>query len=438
MRRSAAKFQCVIILIALCMALTGLASAHSSGISGYSITGCNSCHPGAPLPTSVVISGPTTVTSGSTNTYTLTTTGGAAVVGGLDVSHDSGTFVVVDTGTKLLNNEITHNAPRNFTGTSVSWTMNWTAPTVTANTTANLHGSSVSSDGGGPGGGSLSTSLAITVTAPASSGGGGGATAPSITTQPASQSVAVGQTATFSVVAAGTAPLTYQWLKNGSNIAGATTSSYTTPATSATDNGSVFSVLVTNAAGSAASSSATLTVGVGSAPGPGMSFQMSAPASATGIIGQPITMTVAIAPQGGFNSPVTLSCSGLPANAAYSWSQNPVTPTNGAATSTLTIVVSPVAKVMPRGLRPVFALLMPMFGIVTLGSAALGRNKKKRTIWLLLMLLVLLALMAVGCGGASSSTQKASSPSGPQSFNVTINATSGSTTVSSTVPVTLN
>ncbi|HEY1312758.1 MAG TPA: immunoglobulin domain-containing protein, partial [Steroidobacteraceae bacterium] len=54
------------------------------------------------------------------------------------------------------------------------------------------------------------------------------AVAPSITTQPANQSVTAGQTATFSVVAGGTAPLSYQWQKGGAAIAGATAPSYTT------------------------------------------------------------------------------------------------------------------------------------------------------------------------------------------------------------------
>ncbi len=85
--------------------------------------------------------------------------------------------------------------------------------------------------------------------------------APSITTHPASQSVTAGQTATFSVAATGTAPLTYQWQKNGANISGATSSSYTTPATTTADNGSTFRVIVSNSVGSATSNSATLTVG---------------------------------------------------------------------------------------------------------------------------------------------------------------------------------
>ena len=64
----------------------------------------------------------------------------------------------------------------------------------------------------------------------------------------------------FSVAATGTAPLQYQWRKNGSAIAGATGSSYTTPATVSADNGSSFTAVVTNAAGSMTSNAASLTV----------------------------------------------------------------------------------------------------------------------------------------------------------------------------------
>ena len=73
--------------------------------------------------------------------------------------------------------------------------------------------------------------------------------APSITTQPASQTVTAGQTATFSVTATGTAPLSYQWSKNGAAISGATSSSYTTPATTTADNGAQFTVVVSNSVG---------------------------------------------------------------------------------------------------------------------------------------------------------------------------------------------
>ena len=84
--------------------------------------------------------------------------------------------------------------------------------------------------------------------------------APAISTQPAAQTVRVGQSATFGVTATGTAPLGYQWTKNGTYIIGATSSSYTTPATSYRDNGGVFSVVVSNGAGTVTSSIAALTV----------------------------------------------------------------------------------------------------------------------------------------------------------------------------------
>ena len=84
--------------------------------------------------------------------------------------------------------------------------------------------------------------------------------APSITTGPANQSVVSGQTATFAVAADGTAPLTYQWQKNGVDIVGATGASYTTPATTLADNGALFRCRVTNGAGSVTSGSATVQV----------------------------------------------------------------------------------------------------------------------------------------------------------------------------------
>ena len=85
-------------------------------------------------------------------------------------------------------------------------------------------------------------------------------TVPSITTQPTSKTVTAGQTATFTIVATGSAPLTYQWRKNDAAIAGASSPSYTTPATQLTDNGSQFAVVVSNSVGSVTSNAAMLNV----------------------------------------------------------------------------------------------------------------------------------------------------------------------------------
>lgn len=83
---------------------------------------------------------------------------------------------------------------------------------------------------------------------------------PSITTQPTNQTVLAGQTATFTVVASGTAPLGYQWSRNGVAISGATFSTYTTPATTSSDNGAQFTAVVSNSAANITGSAATLTV----------------------------------------------------------------------------------------------------------------------------------------------------------------------------------
>ncbi len=77
---------------------------------------------------------------------------------------------------------------------------------------------------------------------------------------PQDQSVIVGRTATFTYRVEGSAPMTYQWSKNGVNIPGATKSSYTTPPTRAVDNGAVFTVVARNGGGATARSSARLNV----------------------------------------------------------------------------------------------------------------------------------------------------------------------------------
>lgn len=79
-----------------------------------------------------------------------------------------------------------------------------------------------------------------------------------ITTQPSTQAVRLGQTATFSVVATGSTPISYQWNENGSPISGATDASYTTSPTVPADNDSVFDVTVTTPAGSVTSASRRL------------------------------------------------------------------------------------------------------------------------------------------------------------------------------------
>jgi endonuclease/exonuclease/phosphatase family metal-dependent hydrolase len=84
---------------------------------------------------------------------------------------------------------------------------------------------------------------------------------PLIMTSPASQTVVEGADVAFTVVAAGTQPLSYQWQFNGTNLAGATGTLLSLTNVTVAQAGSYIAV-VTNAAGSTNSQPATLTVNV--------------------------------------------------------------------------------------------------------------------------------------------------------------------------------
>ena len=151
------------------------------------------------------------------------------------------TFTVAATGTAPLAYQWQRGTTAIPGATAASYT---TAPTVAGDSGATFRVAVTNAAGS-------VTSAAATLTVRSK---------PTITSQPASQTVTIGQAATFTVAATGTAPLTYQWRKNGADLTGATSASYTTPAATAGDSGATFQVVVTNAAGFATSDPATLTV----------------------------------------------------------------------------------------------------------------------------------------------------------------------------------
>lgn len=86
---------------------------------------------------------------------------------------------------------------------------------------------------------------------------------PGISTQPTSQTVGIGQSAVFSVIATGIPAPSYEWRKNGVAISGATASSYTMSAVKALDHLANYSVKVSNTSGEVISSNARLTISGG-------------------------------------------------------------------------------------------------------------------------------------------------------------------------------
>jgi Viral BACON domain len=173
-----------------------LARASSNGISGFSGKSgstCTSCHSSGTAPT-VTLTGPTSVASGSTNTYTISVSTVTSGNGGVDVAASAGTFAA-GTGTKVLSGEIVHSAP----SSTHSWSFSWTAPTVTATTTATLYAAAIDSFSGGTG--TLQKSITVTAAAPT----------PTIGVSPASLS--------FSYQSGGTSPAAQSFAVSSSGSA---------------------------------------------------------------------------------------------------------------------------------------------------------------------------------------------------------------------------
>ncbi len=159
------------------------------------------------------------------------------------------TFTVAVTGTAPLQ----YLWQRNGTAISGATSASYTTPATVASDSGSQFNVVVSNSAGSVTSSTATLSVSATLVAP------------SITSQPVSKTVTAGQTATFQVAASGSAPLAFQWRKNGTAIGGATAASYTTPATTTADNAAQFTVLVSNSAGSVTSGAATLTVSAATA-----------------------------------------------------------------------------------------------------------------------------------------------------------------------------
>jgi len=244
------------------------------------------------------------------------------------------TFSVAATGSAPLGYQWMKNGTAILGANSLSYT----TPATTSSDNAAQFAVTVTNTAGNV----TSNSATLTVSA--------AAVAPSITTQPANQTVTAGQTASFSVIATGTAPLTYQWKKNGAAISGATSSSYTTPATTSSDSGALFAVTVTNTAGSATSNSATLTV--------------SAAAVAPSVTTQPANQTVTAGQTASFSVIATGT-----APLTYQWKKNG-TAISGATAATYT---TPATTTSDSGAQ-FTATVTNSAGNVTSNSATLTVN----------------------------------------------------------------
>lgn len=189
--------------------------------------------------------------------------------------------------------------------------------------------------------GSVTSAYAILTVNPAPA-------APSITTQPVSQTVTAGASVSFSVTATGTAPLSYQWQKNGVALTGATSATLSLSSVTTADAGS-YAVVVRNAAGSVTSAAATLTVNV-------------APV-APSITAQPVSQTVTA----GASVSFSVTASGT-APLSYQWQKNGIA-LAGATSATLTL-----SGVTTASAGSYTVVVRNAAGSVTSGAATLTVN----------------------------------------------------------------
>lgn len=182
--------------------------------------------------------------------------------------------------------------------------------------------------------------------------------------------------------------------------------------------------------------------GGGSTGGGSADFAITQSASsASAAAGTSVTTTITLTPSNGFNQNVALTCSGLPAGAACSYSPASVPVNSAAATSTLTITTTARTAMNSSGVSfnplaaagaVLFAFLLPV--LVRRNGFAVACSP----VYLLALMLIGSGTLT-GCGGHSSgggSTTPGGTPAG--TYPVTITATAGSTvhTVTFTLTVT--
>jgi uncharacterized repeat protein (TIGR01451 family) len=204
------------------------------------------------------------------------------------------------------------------------------------------------------------------------------ATIPIITAQPTNQTVTVGGTAAYSISATGSAPLSYIWQRNGSYIAGATNSAYSTNNVQLSDSGSQFSCVVSNAYGMTNSQAATLTVIIA----PTITVQ---PANVTVNAGQPATFNVtamgtaplhyqwqfgAGAIAGANSSSYTITSTVFANTGSYSCVVSNSAGSTNSQAATLTVISAPTITVQPANVT-VNAGQPATFNVTATGTAPL-------------------------------------------------------------------
>jgi hypothetical protein len=173
---------------------------------------------------------------------------------------------------------------------------------------------------------------------------------------------------------------------------------------------------------------------------PAPDFQLSVnPTTLTIVAGQSGTATFSVTPENGFNSQVSLACSGLPSEAACSFSPTSVTPNGAAASSTLTVTTTAKSAVLrePMGSyqHPIYAVLLPV--LVALFGFSARRRRGRGGLQLLGVLILLVAALGLtSCNGGNSVTGNPGTPPGTSMVSVSA-STNGAGAISHAATLTI-
>ncbi|HXY15891.1 MAG TPA: hypothetical protein VEI26_15435 [Terriglobales bacterium] len=283
----------------------------------------------------------------------------------------------------------------------------------------------------------------------------------SITASPSFQSITGGNSASYIVYLnpqpgfSGTVYLTCSGLPSASACSpvaisvpgtGTQVSTPLTVTTSASTPTGNFDFTITGNFGSLAqTTAASLTVTAAPTPTPSFSMAATPLAPATISAGSSATTTVTIAPSGGFNSTVNLGCAIAPVTAVPpTCGLSSASITGGNGTSTLTVsTVAPVAFIPSKqAMGFYYAMLLPFCGLTFIAGSRPARAKLLRWSLGLLMLSTLFWFAACGGGsstnnGGSGTTHQSTPGTTSGSYTVTVTATGGSLTKTTSLSLTV-
>jgi hypothetical protein len=268
----------------------------------------------------------------------------------------------------------------------------------------------------------------------------------SVTTAPSSQSITAGSSASYIFYVSplggfsGTVGVACSGLPSGASCSpssisvpagGAEVSTPLTVTTAASTPGGTSTLTITATSGSLVhTATASLTV---------MGFALTATALAPASIapGGSATSTVTVAPAGGFNSTVDLTCNILPVTAVSPRCSLSSATVNGASgTPTLTVsTVATSASVRPVGLM-YYAMLLPLCGLTLLGAKFRLRNWKPLG-WLPVGLVLCGLIWLAACGSSSSGNTGSGGGTTAGSYTVTVTGTAGALVQTQNLPFTV-